>query len=174
MSCDGRDRKFKTNVEVLKENKLLDSFSEQIKYSPETYSEVLTDTILSNGYRVKIKTFSDMSNSFLNEYVVNTISHKYYFRKLISEVYIEKDKTIIFNKIIDNSFLEKKSIYNNINLGSSILNLLEVDQIKSIESNKVVLIASMSMPVKNDSTIFNIVIDNDGNCELKKIDYART
>ena len=54
----------KTNTEVLKEHKLLDSFSEQIKYIPEKYTEVITDTILSNGFRVKIKYYYDMKNVF--------------------------------------------------------------------------------------------------------------
>ena len=174
ISCDGRNRKYKTSVEVLKENKLLDSFSEQIKFTPEAYAEVLTDTILSNGYRIKIKTFSDMSKSFLNEYEVSTIRHKHYFRKFISQVYIEKDNVVIFNTILDNAFFEKKSVSNTINFENYILTPLEVDQIKSIEDNKIVLIASMTTPEMDDSALYNIIIDYDGNCELKKIDYART
>ena len=36
ISCDGRERAHKSNTEVLIENKLLDSFSESIKYIPDT------------------------------------------------------------------------------------------------------------------------------------------
>ena len=56
ISCDGRDRSSKPNIEVLKENKLLDSFSENITYSPTREVKTVTDTILSNNFNVKIKT----------------------------------------------------------------------------------------------------------------------
>ncbi len=173
-SCDGRDRKHKTNVDVLKENNLLDAFSEKIKYTPKAYAEVLTDTILSNGYTIKIKTFSDMSHSFLDEFKVNAITHKHYFRKIISEVFIEKDNTIIFNTTIDNTFFKTNSISNTINFEDYILNPIEVDQLQSIDNNKVILVASMRVPKTVNTAVYNIIIDENGYFELLKIDYART
>jgi len=69
INCDGRDRAYKTNQEVLTENNLLESFSENVKYFPESYSEIETDSILNNDSRVVIKLFTDMNSSVVkNDY----------------------------------------------------------------------------------------------------------
>lgn len=173
-SCDGRDRKHKSNVEVLKEKNLLDSFSEQITFIPETYAEVVTDTILSNGFKIKIKTFSDMSDALLIQNLSNSISHKHYHRKLSSQIFIEKDNTVVFDAIINEKFLNNISVSEHINFKDHILNPLEIDQMKSLESDNIVLIASLTSPKENISTTYNIVIDTNGQCKLKRIDHART
>ncbi len=174
-NCDGRDRKHKTNAEILKENKLFDSFSEKVKYLPEAYSEISTDTILSNGYKIKIRTFSNMSQSILDEFVIENITHKLYFRKLRSEVYIEKNSRLVFNKVIDHAFFESNLDHNTFKLDDHVLNPIEVDQQKSMETNKVVLTAALNIPRKPDNTsLFNILIDDLGNVELKNINYAGT
>lgn len=54
ISCDGRERKYMTNAEVLQENDLLNKFSEQIKFVPNSPVVIDTDTILNNGFNVKI------------------------------------------------------------------------------------------------------------------------
>ena len=65
ISCDGRDRIYKTNAEVLHESNLFNVFSQQIKFIPEQSIEIETDTILSNGFQVKIKYYSVENNSIL-------------------------------------------------------------------------------------------------------------
>lgn len=103
LSCDGRDRVKKDIKTVLQEKKLLDSFSESISYVPESYSEKITDTILSNGFKIYLKTFTDMDNNIIvqNEIGKNKLS----FRKIKNILIIKYENKIIFNSTVDNEFL---------------------------------------------------------------------
>jgi len=60
ISCDGRSKRFMSNREILQNHNLLESFSESITYFPTSYNKFSNDTILSNGYRVKIESYTDM------------------------------------------------------------------------------------------------------------------
>jgi len=110
-SCDGRDRANKTNTEVLVEHKLLDSFSEKIEYIPKNYSEVVIDSVLSNGYSVKTKFYTDMENSISNKELTNSITSKTVYREFIAEIKVKlKDKSI-FNQTIDKPYLIKEGAF---------------------------------------------------------------
>lgn len=111
MSCDGRDRVHKTNEEVLTENKLLDSFSENITYLPENYIEKATDSILNNGYRVRVKFYSDMLKSVLVEEQKDVIITKTYHRELVTDVEIYKNSTQIFKDTLNTNFLLNKGLF---------------------------------------------------------------
>ena len=67
LSCDGRDRTYKSNVEILKSNNLFESFSKQVNFIPNLPVEIFTDTILSNGFQVKINYYS-VENSFISKH----------------------------------------------------------------------------------------------------------
>ena len=144
LNCDGRDRINKTPQEVLIENQLLDSFSENIKYFPKAYTETTTDTILSNGYRVTIKNYSDMKNSVLKTFETDSIKNKHYFRENISEVEVFKDDKQIFKQIINDDFLSLK------------------------ETNTVHLVASLCIPRTANCPIYDITIDEKGMHKIKK------
>lgn len=165
-SCDGRDRKHKTSKEVLEENGLLESFSENIKYFPEEYAEHTNDTILSNGFRVKIKNYTNMNNSILHAFKADTIQHKHYFREIVSEIIVYKDEKLIFKESIDSNFLSNSSDYLN--------NEIVVDEYKSLKTDKLHLIASQCIPKSINCSIYNIIIDEKGNYELKKNEDVRT
>lgn len=168
LSCNGKDKAILSPQESLKQKELLDSFSENIKYIPEDYAEVVTDTILSNGFRVHIKTFTDMEKSIINTFKTNKILIKHYYREIVSEVVVYKNDKQIFNKKIDNLFL---SAHGTQFLNNEIL----VDELKSITTNKLHLIASQCIPQSNNCPSFNIIIDQKGNYEIKKIENdART
>ena len=102
--CDGRDRVHKSNEEVLIENKQLDSFSENIKYFPEAYSEVETDTILGNGFEVKTKVFTNMSNNVLIETKKDSVINKHLYRERVAELQIIYQGKMIFSKLIDKEY----------------------------------------------------------------------
>ena len=108
LSCSGKDKALLTPQDSLKEKKLLDSFSENIKYFPEKYSEMVTDTTLSNGFRVHIKTQTDMESSVLNEFKQDTIHFKYYFRNFTSNIEIFRNNQSS-RKVIDKSLFSDKS-----------------------------------------------------------------
>lgn len=65
MSCDGSDRKYKTSTEVLQENNLLKSFNKKIITVQSEQIQIVTDTILSNGFQVKINYKSVVDNPII-------------------------------------------------------------------------------------------------------------
>lgn len=161
ISCNGRDRVKKSNQEVLIENKLLNLFSENIKYFPESYAESTTDTILNNGFRVKIKTFTDMENSVLNTFEVDSIKHNHYFREIISEIVVFKNKKQIFKNKIDDTFLS-------VMLSDYIINEIYIDEQKSLDTNKLHLITSLCIPRSVNCPVYSILIDENGKYEVLK------
>ncbi|MFL0352451.1 hypothetical protein [Xanthomarina sp. GH4-25] len=165
-SCDGRDRVFKSNTEVLLENKLLDSFSENITYIPESYTEVVTDTILSNGFHIKMKTYSNMEQSVLNTFNRDTINHKEYYREFVSEVIITKDSKEIFNKKVDKQFLD--TIIEDLQLNNAIVKL-SLDESSSIEDNKVVLSAMIQKIDSKNIHFWDLVIHSEGTYKLQEV-----
>lgn len=107
LSCDGRDRIHKSAETVLKENKLLDSFSEEIKFFPEKAEKHVVDSLLSNDFRIQISTKTDMNHSVLHEFKTENINHKHYYRDNNSYVVVHYKDEIIFENQINKSFILK-------------------------------------------------------------------
>ena len=166
ISCNGRDRVFKTNTEVLIENKLLDSFSENITYVPETYTEVATDTILYNGFHVKLKTYTIMDKHIVNEFKQDSIVYKKYYREFVTDVIVTKNDKEIFNERIDKEFIHKHN--NNLQLNKAIINVM-VNQVSSVKNHRLVL-SAMIKDIQNETITFcDILIDSEGNLVLKEV-----
>ncbi|WP_417882605.1 hypothetical protein [Xanthomarina gelatinilytica] len=166
ISCDGRDRVFKTNTEVLIENKLLDSFSENITFVPETYTEVATDTILYNGFHVKLKTYTIMDKHIVNEFKQDSIVYKKYYREFVTDVIVTKNDKEIFNERIDKEFIHKHN--NNLQLNKAIINVM-VNQVSSVKNHGLVL-SAMIKDIQNETIKFcDILIDSEGNLVLKEV-----
>ncbi len=130
-ACDGRDRLHQTPQETLQESKLLDSFSTKTVYIPATYTEIKTDTILSNGFRIKIKTYSDLENNLVDTVKKDTILNQTYYREFISEVTVFKDEKEVFNKAIDKTFFTKQK--DSLKSDLELMTLLSVDVENSAE-----------------------------------------
>ncbi|WP_452597163.1 hypothetical protein [Pontimicrobium sp. MEBiC01747] len=174
ISCDGRDRAKLSNAEVLKQHNLLESFSKHTEFIPKHYTEVVTDTILSNGYKVKIKTFSDMTNSITKQLKKESITHNIQYREFISEVSIFKDEKLVFNETIDDSFL-KQYIPNISKLNSSITKGLAINEEKSLETNTIHLAISNCIPDKTiNCPSYYIIIDEKGHFKIKQTNHAWT
>lgn len=173
ISCDGRDRVFKTNTEVLIENKLLDSFSENISYVPETYTEIVTDTILNSGFHVKLKTFTVMDKHVIHAFKQDTVVYKKYYREFVTDVIVSKNSKEIFNERIDKQFIHK--LNNNLHLNNAIINVM-VNQSSSVENHGLIL-SAMIQDIQNETITFcDIFIDLEGNLVLKEVQelYAFT
>ena len=106
-SCDGRDRAQNSNKDNVVNSKLSDSFFESISYFPKEYTEVITDTILSNGYHVNLKFYSDMNKNVLTEFKIDTINYKHYYREFNTSIVASKDDLTIINKTINKEFIIK-------------------------------------------------------------------
>ena len=104
-------------------------------YEPESYMEREVDTLLHNGYRVKIKTFTDMENTVLFTKIKDTINYQTYYRNYKFNILVEKDGKRIYSDYFDKQRINQLFKYN----ASTISELKDFDQLgilKSIELNK--------------------------------------
>lgn len=173
--CSCESRQTKNNLLQKSISKYKNDFKliEVKNYYPKAYNEIITDTLLSNGYRVKIKTFTDMNNAVSVVSKTSTIYQTDYYRQVTSEVVVFKNNKLIFNKSFNSNFL-KQHIFENKNSNNFINNYVYVDEAASINSNKLVLIASQISPKSNIKDIYKIEIDETGLFTLNKLNYART
>lgn len=165
ISCDARDRINRTPKEILKEKNLLESFSERVSYYPQEYSEVKTDTILSNGYYVNVKTFTDMESSYLKQFKHDSINYKYHYRDFKAEI-VASHNSIIFHDVIDKQYVLKHDKTVSYYMETSILKSVWVNQEESLNQNKLVLNILFTQPNSNTEKVFELVIDNKGDKKL--------
>ncbi len=169
ISCDGRNRKHKTNRAILIENKLLDSFSQRVTYFPESYTEISTDTILSNGFKVKIKSYTDMQNNVLNEFEEGSIHFKHYYREYNTDIEIVKNEKVIFSDTINKSFLIQKLKETHSDFESYSLINFYLDEELSALKNNVVICAMYNTPKSKTYKTFNFNFFEDKTYSIKEV-----
>ena len=112
-SCDGRNKANKSNIENVANSKLSDSFFEKTEYIPEIYTQIDIDTLLSNGFRIKIIVYSDMESSYLNEFQLDSIKYKHFYRYFNADIKVIKNINEVYsntiNHLILDNFLENTS-----------------------------------------------------------------
>lgn len=170
-SCDGRQTKKDSLKKAVVKFKDSVKPTTVVKYKPEMYAEVLTDTILSNGYSVSVKTYTDMQNSVTHNYQIDDFNMvKDIYRKWISEVTITKDNIIIFRETIDEQFLNKenklkadKSLLNSISIG------VEVDEELSLTNNEIYLHTAILYPKEEKQILYILKINDKGYSVLKEL-----
>ena len=96
-NCEGR----KTQHQALSED--IEEYNKTVNieidvFIPEIYMEREVDTVLHNGYRVKIKTYIDMENSVLYTKIKDTINYQTHYRNYKFDILVEKDGKEIFNR----------------------------------------------------------------------------
>ncbi len=103
VSCDGRNRVYKSNADVLKESGLWDLFSEELVFIPESRTNITTDTILSTGFQIKIS-YSSTDYGSIKKTVKtkNNTSITYHYKNFKADYTVLKDNTTIKNGKIDN------------------------------------------------------------------------
>lgn len=135
-SCEGR----KTQRQALTED--IEEFNKNAKievnvYNPESYVEREVDTLLSNGYRIKIKTYSDMENSVIYTKVKDTINYQTHYRNYKFDILVEKDGKRIYFEHFNKEKMSKELGYSsNLNPEAQIYNFNKQAILKSVELNK--------------------------------------
>lgn len=166
-SCDNRDRKNKSNEDVLKEIKLSDSFSEITKYIPEIYTEVNTDTILNTGFRVKIKTYTEMQDNVFNEFTIDSIKYKFYYRNYTGKLDVFYNNTSVLKETINKSYLNQngdKSFWDDAIMGG-----IYIDELNSTKK-EVYISVLYCIPESEICKEFNIIVDKEGKTILKELE----
>ena len=161
ISCDGRDRAYRTNAEILEEQKLLDSFSESIKYIPASYTEYTKDTIFNNGFTIKIKSYSDMDNDILRDFESDSINYKYYYREFKADITVYKDEKMLFSETIDKDFLINTDIPKNRSLNDKILKTFWVEDFNESHKNTAVINLAFCTPNTSKCIVYKLIFYNN-------------
>jgi len=168
-SCEGRVTKNQALAEDIEEFKTTVSVQVDI-YKPENYTERQVDTTLSNGFRVKIKAYTDMDNSVLFTKIKDTINYQTYYRNFKFDILVEKDSKIIYNKSFDKQKANKAFKFNpNLVKGSelynfdklAILNAIQVDDNPSY-TNTVAINVMYAIPETDKVSHHKILINDKG------------
>ena len=173
LSCDGRDKRYKSNREILQEQNLLESFSKSIRYIPEAYIKTSNDTILSNGYRVKIESYTDMENSYLKTSFKNNIQHINYYRQIKSIIKISKQNIDILTMPVtkDNLIAKNRSLSKT--LENKIIKGIWLDEYNSNIQNKIIIDILFYEPETKNTVYCSLSFDEEGqlfiNDKLKEI-----
>lgn len=167
-SCDGKKSKSESLKDAVKEFNDTIGPIEVIKYFPDTYAETITDTLLTNGFQIKIKAFTDMSSNYLNEFTEDSIIYKHYYRNYIADVIVYKNETEVFNKRINNSFF--------INYDESYSSLLEdknlngfwINEKNALSKDNIIIDFLFCKPETQSCIYFELYIDDKGDFKIIK------
>lgn len=168
-SCEGRKTKNQALAEDIEEFKKTVNVQVEV-YMPENYAERKVDTTLSNGFRVKIKAYTDMDNSVLFTKIKDTINYQTYYRNFKFDILVEKDNKVIYNKSFDKQKANKAFKFNsNLVKGSelynfdkiAILNAIQVDDDPSY-TNMVAIDVMYAIPETDKLSHHKILINDKG------------
>lgn len=172
LSCDGRDRKYKTNAEVLKEHKLFESFSKEITYIPEQRTEIYTDTLLSTGFHVKLQYYS-INDSYSTKTIKspNNPNKTTHFKNFEAQVQVLKNEKHILqgniNKTLFQAF-ESAAFWD-----TAIMQYVWIDYQHSSQDH-VTLNTSFNIPKTEVYKDFSIIINKFGEIDIKQINLTKT
>lgn len=103
-SCNGRITANQSLTESIEEFKINTAIESQT-YIPEVYTEISNDTLLSNGFRVKTTTFTDMDHSIVRFVVKDSVTYKKYYRDVEGLVTVNFKNKCVFEKTINKGFV---------------------------------------------------------------------
>jgi hypothetical protein len=161
MGCEGRISKneaLKKSIANFKSNQVIT----KIAYHPLEYNEIATDTILSNGYEIKLKTFTDMNSSILNSSTINEITQNHFYRIVESKLEVKYAENVIFRDIIGRDFIEENLQIEHKNWSKFNLRDIWIDQALSIEKNLLSIQIEFCSIESDECKKFNLLINKAG------------
>ncbi|UOB19385.1 hypothetical protein [Abyssalbus ytuae] len=133
---------------------------------PSIYIEVKTDTILSNGFRVK--TIYNSTNRTILKIIEEQPSQlkKVLYKEFVSFLEVAKDDEIIFEKNISKEFFNPPA--NDSFWKKAVLQFVEIDQLSSERFNNVVVKYSFTNVESKENRFYSLLIDEQGVYSIKK------
>ena len=176
-SCENRKSKSQALSESVKEFKKTVNLETNV-FIPDTYFEHEVDTLISNGYRVKIKTYTDMSNSVLFSKIKDTINYQTYYRNFKFDITVSKNEKVIYQENFNKEKVNKAFNYNpNLVEGSDLYNFDKLAILKSIQvnddptyQNMVVIDILYAIPESDKSASHTLFINSKGKSNIVQIE----
>lgn len=168
-SCDGRKSQNQALSDSIEEFKKTVNFETNV-YIPKTYIEQEVDTIMSNGFRVKIKTYTDLSNSVRFSKIKDTINYQTHYRNFKFDIAVLKDDKEIYKQSFNKQKINKLFNYKaNLTSGSDLYNFNKLAVLKSINvnddpsyTNMVLIDIVYGIPESEKSSSHRLFIDSKG------------
>jgi hypothetical protein len=154
MSCDGRQSQRESLENAVSEFNQKQTPIETVKFHPKDYTEIVTDTIISNALEVKIKNYTLMDKHI----VLNSNSNEMH-RLFESEVEVFAASTSVFKTIINAELFatQKDSPFWN----QATLEHVWVNQDLSTVK-EVFLDVSFLNPITKDFKLYRMTVDISG------------
>ena len=149
-SCDGKERALKIAHQNAEDSTLSKSFFESTEYFPKDYTESITDTLLTNGFRVKMLFASDMKDNLLREFKADTIHYKHYYREFNLKKVAHKNDSELLNQFIDKAYLIEQNQENKALLKDAIMHYAGIDQEASLLKNEAIIDIVYCKPETDD------------------------
>ena len=168
-SCDGKYRAHMSNEAVLREANLLESFTEQLKYIPEQPIEIETDTIMSNGFNIKIA-YHSVENSHVSKTKKNKhgIVTKTYHKNFEAQFQVYKNSITLQKGIINKTLFHESENIENPFWNDAIMQYVWVDY-SAMTKHSIQLNTSFHIPDTQNYKDFTLTIFDTGKMEIKEI-----
>jgi len=167
LSCDGKASTFENHVESFKEKNTYKPKVNAIKWIPENYIEIKTDTILSNGFQIKLIYNSVDEDSILK--TDNTNSNQVYYKNFEAKLYVSKNGVLVnqyrINKNLFQSF-ENQSYWK-----KAIMQSIWIDYEASTAISLVFNTAFYNLDTKMYKD-YILKIDASGGLQIKEKSYS--
>ncbi|MCB4797812.1 hypothetical protein [Neotamlana laminarinivorans] len=165
-NCDGRERAYKTNADILKENKLFKSFSETINYIPKQPVIIITDTILNNGFNIKINYHSiEDAPLIIDKLSKNDTLQKTVYKNFEAQITVSKINSL------PHQFLVNKSSFSNFEnndfFNKAIMQYVWID-FEASTKNTICLNTAFHIPETENYRDFVISINKFGIIQIKE------
>ena len=157
-SCDGQDRIYKSPENTLKDTNILESFRENITYIPETYSEIVTDTILSNGNTIHIKYYTNMNDVISVQTKIDTINHIKKYRTFNADVNVNINGKPVFNHTINKAFLKQSEKIDKTNLDDTYLRTFWIESFDKQYNNTPIIHFEYYAPKTKNSIVYKFIV----------------
>lgn len=176
-SCEDKKTKYQALSESIEAFKKTVTLETNV-YIPESYMEREVDTLMSNGFRVKIKTYPDMVNSVRFSKIKDTVNHQTHYRNFKFDLSVTKDDKLIYSETFDKQKVNKTLNYSsNLVLGSDLHNFDTLAVLKSIEvnddpsyTNVAVIDIMYAIPESDRIASHRLFIHEKGTADIVQID----
>ncbi|MEZ4857167.1 MAG: hypothetical protein R2812_11915 [Gelidibacter sp.] len=101
MNCDGRKSHRESLQQAISEFNQKQRPHEIVTFYPKEYTEIVTDTLISNRFEVNIKNYSLMDQAITLKGLKNQTSEKAFQRVFVSEVVVNSNSKAIFKAHIN-------------------------------------------------------------------------
>lgn len=170
-SCNGRNTTFKKYKTVLNQHDLLFSPNQQLKCTPQEYVEIVTDTVLSNNFKVKLKYFSLEEDSIIKRYKLGNTQIKHDYNNFEAILTVTKENNIIVDGLINKALFSKfetPSFWK-----SAVMQFIWIDYSKTT-ANTINLNLSFCQTEENNCKDYTLIIHDNGDIYIEPLNLLKS